>query len=87
METLELTLENYCDQKPVTMEFTFQEHDLLNDVLNHAIEVYDFAAFYEVGELPEDSQIRIRYEMLTKLKNHSFQLWKDRFGNAPYDNN
>jgi hypothetical protein len=29
METLQLNETNYCDQQPVTMEFTFEEQDLI----------------------------------------------------------
>lgn len=87
METLELTEENYCDQKPITLSFSFEEHDLLNDILNHAIESFDFVAFLDEGELPEDGQIIKRKRMLENMKNNSFQLWKERFSNSPYDNN
>lgn len=87
METLELTEENYCDQKPITLSFSFEEHDLLNDILNHAIESFDFVAFFDEGELPEDGQIIKRKRMLENMKNNSFQLWKERFSNPPYDNN
>jgi hypothetical protein len=34
-----------------------------------------------VYELPEDSEIRQRYEMLDRMKNYSYKLWAHRFGN------
>ena len=76
----ELNETNYCDQTPVTMEFSFEEHDLLNDILCHAFDGMYIACpnFYE---LPEDSEIRQRYEMLEHMKNHSYSLWAQRFGN------
>jgi len=80
METLELNETNYCDQQPVTMEFTFEEHDLLNSILNHAMEAYDFVAYLGIYDLPEDSEIRQRYMMLDNLKNQSYSLWAQRFG-------
>lgn len=80
METIELTKENYCDQKSITMEFTFEEHDLMNSILCHAIDGMDLAIPC-IYDLPEDSEIRQRYEMLKHMKNHSYSLWAQRFGN------
>jgi len=76
----ELTEKNYCDQQPVTMEFTFEEHDLLNSILCHAIDGMDLAISC-IYDLPENSEIRQRYEMLEHMKNHSYSLWATRFGN------
>lgn len=85
METAELNETNYCDQQPVTMEFTFEEHDLLNDILNHAIETIDFAIgstlIFDAYELDPESEIRKRYEMLEGMKKRSYELWSQRFGN------
>ena len=75
-----LTEENYCNQQPVTMEFTYEEHDLLNFILNHAIDGMDLAIPC-VYDLPEDSEIRQRYDMLEHMKNLSYSLWATRFCN------
>lgn len=80
METLKVTEENYCDQKPVTMEFTYEEHDLLNSILCHAADAMDLAIPC-IYDLPENSEIRQRYDMLEHIKNRSYDLWKTRFGN------
>lgn len=82
----ELTEDNYCDKQPVTMEFTFEEHDLLNDIIRHAIDAYDFVMFSDISvkELPFDNDIRQRYEMLESIKNRSFALWADRYGKNNY---
>jgi hypothetical protein len=72
---------NYCDQSSVTMEFSFEEHDLLNDVLNHASEALSLAIPC-VYDLPEDSEIRQRYEDLERLRQFSYALWAKRFGNS-----
>jgi len=80
METVELTKENYYDQQPVTIEFTYEEHDLLNSILCHAVDGMDLAIPC-IYDLPEDSEIRKRYEMLEHMKNHSYSLWAQRFGN------
>lgn len=80
METIELNETNYCDQQPVTMEFTFEEHDLLNSILCHASDGMDLAIPY-IYDLPEDSEILQRYKMLEEMRNRSYDLWKTRFGN------
>lgn len=77
---MELTEDNYCDQKPVTMQFSYEEHDLLNFILYHAIDAMDLAVPC-IYDLPEDSEVRKRYEMLEHMKNHSYSLWTQRFGN------
>ena len=77
---MELTEENYCDQQPVTMEFTFEEHDFLNDILCHASDGM-YVACPSYHELPEDSEFRQRYKMLEEMRNRSYDLWKTRFGN------
>lgn len=78
--SIELTEENYCDQQPVTMKFTFEEHDLLNSILCHASDGMDLAIPY-IYDLPEDSVILQRYKMLEEMRNRSYDLWKTRFGN------
>lgn len=84
---VELNETNYCDQKPIAMHFSFQEHDLLNQILNHAIDAYDLMGFYEVDMLPDDSEIKKRYDMLMDIKQRSHELWMHRFDNPPYNNN
>lgn len=79
---MELTEDNYCDQKPVTMEFTFEEHEILNDMILHAIGSYDFATqglHDMLVDVPMTSEIFTRYQLLTSLKERSFFLWKNRF--------
>ena len=55
METTEL-IKDYYNKQPVTMEFTVEEHDLLNSILCHAVDGMDLAipCLYD---LPEDSEI------------------------------
>ena len=66
-------------QSPVKMEFTYEEHDLLNSILNHAQESYDFAMEYDYRDLPEDSDVLRRYKILESLRNRSWELWSGRF--------
>lgn len=77
---LTLTEETHYDQQPVTMEFTVEEHELLNSILCHAVDGMDLAIPC-IYDLPEDSEIRQRYDMLENMKNHSYSLWSQRFGN------
>ena len=66
------------DMTPVTMEFTADEHDLLNSILCHAVDGMDLAIPC-IFDLPEDSESLKRYEMLERMKNQSYQLWSQRF--------
>ena len=68
------------DTTPITMEFTADEHDLLNNILVHAVDGMDLAIPC-IYDLPEDSEIRQRCEMLERMKNRSYQLWSQRFPN------
>jgi len=78
--SIEPNEQNYCDQQPVTMEFTFEEHDLLNDILCHASDgMYVACPCYH--ELPEDSEFVQRFKMLEQIRHKSNQLWSQRFGN------
>ena len=76
----EMNETSYYDTTPVTMEFTADEHDLLNSILVHALDGMDLAIPC-IYDLPEDSEIRQRYDMLERMKNHSYSLWAQRFGN------
>jgi hypothetical protein len=71
---------SHYDESPITMEFTVEEHDLLNSILCHAIDGMDLAIPC-IYDLPEDSEIRQRYDMLEHMKNNSYKLWSQRFGN------
>ena len=79
-ETVELNETNYCDQQPVTIEFTFEEHDFLNDILRHASDGM-YVACPSFHELSEDSEFRQRFRMLEEMRHKSNQLWKNRFNN------
>lgn len=68
------------DMTPVTMEFTVDEHDLLNNILVHALDGM-YLAIPCIFDLPEDSESLKRYEMLERMKNQSYQLWSQRFPN------
>lgn len=85
METTELNETNYCDQKPVVIEFTFEEHELVKNIIIHAMDSVDILSIC-VYDLPEDSEIRKRYQTLESLGDKICALWINRFSNPPYQN-
>ena len=60
------------------LEFSYEEHDLLNSILCHALDGMHLAIPC-IYDLPEDSESLQRYEMLERMKNHSYSLWETRF--------
>ena len=80
LENLTEIAMNGHDKKPVMLEFSYEEHDLLNSILVHAIDGMDLAIPC-IYDFPKDSEIRQRYEMLDRMKDHSYSLWATRFGN------
>ena len=66
------------DTTPITMEFTADEHDLLNSILVHALDGMDLAIPC-IYDLPEESEILQRYQMLDRMRNRSYDLWANRF--------
>jgi len=68
------------DESPVSMEFTLEEHEFLNDILNLEMDAMDILLHGEVHSLPMDSPIRVRYELLNSMRKRSHELWSNRFG-------
>ena len=73
-----LMTESTHDQSPVKMEFTYEEHDFLNNILVHAMDGMDLA-IRSIYDLQEDSEILQRYRMLASMRNRSYDLWAERF--------
>ena len=73
-----LMTESTHDQSPVKMEFTYEEHDFLNNILVHAMDGMDLA-IRSIYDLQEDSEILQRYRMLASMRNRSYDLWAQRF--------
>ena len=40
----------------------------------------DLVLYGAIHDLPEDSEIRIRYELLDSMRRRSVELWSSRFG-------
>ena len=64
------------NQDPITIEFDCEEHALLNDIILHAIESFDFAVS-TLYDLPPE--VEKRYYMLNAIKERSISLWSQRF--------
>ena len=69
------------DESPVTIEYTMEEHELLNSIRVAALDSIDTIAYGEIYDLPKDSPIRIRYELLNSMRQRSLELWSQRWDN------
>jgi len=69
------------NENDIRITLTESQHELLNEVLNHAIEAINLASLYGDGmwDLPLDNPIVQRYTMLENMKEMFFELWRDRF--------
>lgn len=67
----------------ITVTITESQHELLNDVLMHAIEAYQVVSPYDMGlhDLPIENEIVQRYTLLENMKEMFYTLWSDRFEN------
>ena len=65
----------------ITVTLTESQHEMLNDVLGHAIESYHLVSPHDMGmhELPLNSSIIQRYTELDNLRELFLQLWIERF--------
>ena len=72
------------NENDITITLTESQHELLNEVLNHAIEAINLASPYGDGmwDLPLDNAIVQRYTMLENMKEMFFELWRDRFADT-----
>jgi hypothetical protein len=69
------------NENSITVTLTEAQHELLNDVLTHAVEAYQVVAPYDYGitDLPLDNPIVQRYTMLENLREMFIEIQKDRF--------
>lgn len=65
----------------INVKLTEAEHELMIDLLVHALESYQLVAPYDSGihDLPLDNPIVQRYDMVDNLRERFMVLWKDRF--------
>ena len=65
----------------ITVKLTEAEHELMIDLLVHALESYQLVSPYDAGifDLPLDNPIVQRYDMIENLRERFVVLWKDRW--------
>lgn len=64
----------------ITLEFTVEEHDLLNDVLVHCIDAMYFSmGSISFADLDRSCELHQRLLMLEKIKTRSYDLWMQRY--------
>jgi hypothetical protein len=73
------TDDSHIDQNDLNMTFTYAEHELLREVILHAVEAMDFACPYGMFDLPLDSEVVQRYTMIENLRERFNTAWSDRF--------
>lgn len=68
-------------ENDITVTLTEVEHEMINDVLNHALESIHVVAPYRDGiwDLPLDNTIIQRYTLIENLRERFNVLWADRF--------
>jgi hypothetical protein len=66
-------------ENDITVTLTEVEHEMINDVLNHALESFHLATEGGIWDLPLDNPIIQRYTLIDNLKERFNILWADRF--------
>ena len=69
------------EQGNITVTLTEAQHELINEVLHHALDTYQLVAPYDEGlhDLPLENPMVQRYTMITNLREMFYELWADRF--------
>jgi hypothetical protein len=73
------TDDSHIDKNDLNVTVTYAEHELLKEVMLHAVEAMDFACPYGMFDLPLDSEIVQRYTMIENLRERLNTAWSDRF--------
>jgi len=65
----------------ITITLSESQHELLNDILLHALESYQLVSPYNDGmwDLPIYNPIVQRYTMVENLREMLNEMWKERF--------
>ena len=67
------------NQKPVSFQFSYEEHEILCDAIMSLMNCYDVIPFHELEQLDPESETRKKYELLDKMKNQVYYAWSQRF--------
>ena len=65
----------------ITVTFTESQHELINEILHHALDTFQLVAPYDDGlyDIPMENPIIQRYTMIENLREMFYELWADRF--------
>lgn len=69
----------------ITITLSESQHELLNDIILHALESYQLVSPYDDGmwDLPINNSILQRYTMIQNLREMFNEMWADRFDDVP----
>lgn len=67
------------NQDPVSFQFSIEEHEVLCEALSCMMECYNVIPYHELMRLPDDSDTRIKYELLDSIRNRVYYVWSQRF--------
>ncbi len=73
------TTENYYNTEPVSLQFSVDEHEMLCDALTCLFSCYDVIPFTELMDMPADSEMRKKYELIDSMRNRVYYMWSQRF--------
>jgi hypothetical protein len=65
----------------LTVTLTESQHELINEILHHALDTFQLVAPYDDGlyDIPMENPIIQRYTMIENLREMFYELWADRF--------
>jgi hypothetical protein len=71
----------------ITVTLTESQHELIVDLLNHAMDAANLIMPYGAGsyDLPMDNEIMQRYTMIENLRETFIELWSDRWSDVPVE--
>jgi len=69
------------DTNDITVQLTEVEHEVMIELLVHALECYHLVSPYDSGfyDLPLDNPIIQRYDTIENLRARFVELWQDRW--------
>lgn len=69
------------NENDITVTLTESQHELINEILNHALDAVNLTSPYGDGmwDLPLNNTIVQRYTMIENMREMFLELWSDRF--------
>lgn len=71
----------------ITITITESQHELMIEIINHALDAMHFAMPYGASsyDIPLENEIVQRWEMTENMRDMFLQLWSDRFNDDPVE--